>query len=127
MAALTEQEIEAMRLRAWKFHAQGRSVRWRMIRDVLAVVSVSWMTWEEIQVCMTPIWGLTRNKTRELLEEMVSIGDCQAETDDKTHELKYHLNPDRVKFWLGLQGIEGIPAGIVEVVEITRSALKSEV
>ena len=97
-----------------------------MIRDVLAVVSTSWMSLLEVQVCMTRIWGLTRNKTRELLEEMVEIGDCLAETDDKTHELKYHLHPERVKFWMGLQGVSGIPAGIVEVVAITSSAVKSE-
>ncbi|GAI23722.1 unnamed protein product [marine sediment metagenome] len=98
-----------------------------MIRDVLAVVSGSWMTLYEVQICMTRIWGLTRNKTRELLEEMVEIGDCLAETDEKTHELKYHLHPKRVKFWMGLQGCQGIPAGIVEVVAITKSAVASEV
>lgn len=75
---------------------------------------------------MVRIWGLTRKKTRELLEEMVQIGDCMFEKDETTHEMKYHLRADRATFWLGPQGVQGIPAGIVQVVETTRNAVKLE-
>jgi len=98
-----------------------------MIRDTLATVSVYWMTMEEVQTCMIRIWGLTKNKTRELLEEMVSIGDVELKKDPTTFNMLYRLKPERVKFWMGLRGASGIPAGIVEVVETTMLASKSEV
>jgi len=120
---LSASEIEHLRLISWQNRAKGRGVRWRMIRDVLAVVSSSWMTLFEVQDCLVRLWGLTRNKTREILEEMVSIGDVLVEKDEKfPHQLKYYLKPERVNFWLGPQGIPGIPAGIVQVVELTKSA-----
>lgn len=119
---LSNRETEAMKVRAWKKRAQGKGVRWRMIRDTMSVVSVYWMTSYEVETCLIRLWGLTRNKTKELLEEMVQIGDCQVEKDEKTLDLKYHLKPDSVTFWLGPEGLKGIPAGIVQVVEITRLA-----
>lgn len=122
--SLTEGEIERLRLRAWKNRAKGKGIRWRMIRDTLATVSVSWMTLWEVQMTMIRLWGLTRKKTRELLEEMVELGDVQLEKDEKTYEMKYHLNPERATYWLGPQGATGIPAGLVEAVAITRSAAK---
>ncbi|GAI13043.1 unnamed protein product [marine sediment metagenome] len=76
---------------------------------------------------MVRIWGLTRKKTRELLEEMVEIGDVQVEKDPKTGVLKYKLIQERVKFWMGNKGVLAIPVGIVQVVEITRRASESEV
>ena len=98
-----------------------------MIRDTLATVSVYWMTLDEVQTCMVRIWGLTRNKTREILEEMAEIGDVEAKKDPSSHNLIYRLRPDRVRFWMGIHGVEGIPAGIVQVVETTMLASKSEV
>jgi len=124
---MSEKELEELKVKAWGNRAKGRSVRWRMIRDTMSVVSVYWMTLSEVETCMVRIWGLTRKKTRELLEEMVSIGDCIVEKDEKTHDLRYHLKQDRVKFWLGVHGLKAIPAGIVQVVEISRSVKGLEV
>jgi len=124
---MSEREVEQQREKNWKNRARGRGVRWRMIRDTLATVSVYWMTMEEVQTCMIRIWGLTKNKTRELLEEMVSIGDVELKKDPTTFNMLYRLKPERVKFWMGLRGASGIPAGIVEVVETTMLASKSEV
>lgn len=123
---LSGREVETLRVRAWKARAKGKGVRWRMIRDCVSCISVHWMTSSEVEICMIRIWGLTRKKTRELLEEMVQIGDVQVEKDDQTKEMKYHLVPKRVNFWLGPQGIQGIPAGIVQVVEITRTVYAVE-
>ncbi|GAI06605.1 unnamed protein product [marine sediment metagenome] len=119
-------EIEAMRVRAWQNRAKGKGVRWRMIRDTLATVSVYWMTLSEVETCMVRIWGLTRKKTRELLEEGVSIGDVDTKKDPLSHNLLYKLRQERVTFWMGKRGVEGIPAGIVEVVETTILVSKSE-
>jgi len=123
---LSGREVESLRVKAWKARAKGRGVRWRMIRDCVSCVSTEWMTSSEVEVCMIRIWGLTRKKTRELLEEMVQIGDVLVEKDDKSQEMKYHLAPNRVKFWLGPQGIKGIPAGIVQVVAIMRTVFAVE-
>lgn len=123
---LSGREIETLRVKAWKARAKGKGIRWRMIRDTMSVVSASWMTLSETQDCMVRIWGLTKNKTREILEEMVGLGDCLLEKDEKTGEMMYHLAQKRVTFWLGLKGIEAIPAGIVEAVAITRDAHKLE-
>lgn len=117
---LSATEIDAMKVRAWGNRAKGRGVRWRMIRDTMSVVSVYWMTSSEVETCMTRIWGLTRKKTREILNELVEIGDVEMVKDDMK-DLKYHLKPERVNFWLGKDGVQGIPAGIVEVVETSRS------
>jgi len=76
---------------------------------------------------MVRIWGLTRNKTRELLEEMVETGDVETKKDPTSHNLLYKLRPERVTFWMGIKGSEAIPAGIVQVVETTMLASKSEV
>ena len=118
---LTGREIESLRVKAWKNRAKGKGIRWRMIRDTMSVVSASWMTLSEAQDCMVRIWGLTKNKTREILDEMVGLGDCLLEKDEDTGEMKYHLAQKRVKFWLGPRGLEAIPAGIVQAVLIIES------
>ncbi len=125
--SLTERELEQKKEKAWKLRAKGRGVRWRMIRDTLATVSVYWMNLSEVQTCMVKIWGLTRNKTRELLEEMAEIGDVETKKDPTSHNLLYKLRPEHVNYWMGLKGVEGIPAGIVQVVELTMLVSPSEV
>jgi len=125
--SLTEREIANQKEKEWRNRAKGRGVRWRMIRDTLATVSVYWMTLDEVQTCMVRIWGLTRNKTREILEEMADMGDVETKKDPSSHVLLYKLRPERVTFWMGVKGTEAIPAGIVEVVETTMLVSKSEV
>ncbi len=125
--SLTEAEVERKKVKGWSLRAKGRGIRWRMIRDVLATVSVYWMTLSEVQTCMVRIWGLTRNKTREILEEMAEMGDVETKKDPTSHNILYKLREERVKFWMGLKGVEGIPAGIVEVVETSMLASQSEV
>lgn len=124
--SLSAGEIERLRLIAWRNASKGKGIRWRLIRATMAVVSGYWMTLSEVETCMVRIWGLTRNKTREILDEMVEIGDCLFERDEKTHEMKYHLNPSRASLWLGQRVGEAIPAGIVQVVETTLDASKLE-
>lgn len=125
--SLTERELANQKEKEWRNRAKGRGVRWRMIRDTLATVSVYWMTLSEVQTCMVRIWGLTRNKTREILEELAEMGDVQVKKDPSSHNLLYKLKPERVVFWMGVRGVEAIPAGIVEVVETTMLVSKSEV
>lgn len=124
---LSIREQESLRVRGWKTRAKGKGVRWRMLRDTVSVVSGAWMTSSQVETCMIRIWGLTRKKTRELLEELVQIGDVKVEKDDRTHEMKYHLKKTSVPFWMGPEGLKAIPAGIVEAVRITLLASALEV
>jgi len=124
--SLSEPEKEELRRKGWEQRAKGRGVRWRMIRDTLATVSVYWLTLFEVQTCMVKLWGLTKNKTREILEEMVEMGDVETKKDPLTHNLLYKLKPERVVFWLGAKGTEAIPAGVVEVVETSMLVSESE-
>ena len=116
-----------MKVRAWKNRAKGKGVRWRMLRDTVSVVSSNWLTSYQVETCMIRIWGLTRKKTKELIEELVDMGDLIVEKDDKTHDMKYYLNRERARFWFGDKMIQAIPAGIVQVVELTKSASALEV
>lgn len=124
--SLSEQEKEELKRKGWTQRAKGRGVRWRMIRDTLATVSVYWLTLFEVQICMVRLWGLTKNKTREILEEMVEMGDVETKKDPQTLNLLYKLKPERVIFWMGAKGTEAIPAGVVEVVETSMLVPASE-
>jgi len=119
---LSLREQESLRVRGWKSRAKGKGVRWRMLRDTVSVVSSNWLTSYQVETCMIRIWGLTRKKTKELIDELVDMGDLLVEKDDKTHDMKYYLNRERARFWLGDQTVQAIPAGIVQVVELTKSA-----
>ena len=92
----------------------------------MSVVSAEWLTSYQVETCMIRVWGLTRKKTRELLEELVEIGDVQVEKDDKTKEMKYHLKKESVPFWMGPEGVRAIPVGIVQAVSISMRAGPSE-
>ncbi|MBA7646665.1 hypothetical protein ES703_54431 [subsurface metagenome] len=123
---LSVREQESLRVRGWKSRAKGKGVRWRMLRDTVSVVSTEWMTSYQVETCMIRIWGLTRKKTKELLEELVELGDVSVEKDDRTKDMKYHLKPESVPFWLGPQGLKAIPAGTVQVVSVSIRAKASE-
>ncbi|GAG92487.1 unnamed protein product [marine sediment metagenome] len=124
---LSVREQADMKVRAWKNRAKGKGVRWRMLRDTVSVVSSNWLTSYMVETCMIRIWGLTRKKTKELIEELVDMGDLLVEKDTKTGDMKYYLNRERARFWLGDQTLQAIPAGIVQVVELTKSVSALEV
>lgn len=124
---LSKREEESLRVKGWKARAKGKGVRWRMLRDTVSVVSSEWLTSYQVETCMIRIWGLTRKKTKELLEELTEMGDVQVEKDQRTKDMKYYLHRDSVAFWLGPQGLKAIPAGIVQVVQISKRVGPSEV
>jgi len=124
---LSIKEQADLKMRAWKNRAKGKGVRWRMLRDTVSVVSSNWLTSYQVETCMIRIWGLTRKKTKELIEELVEMGDLLVEKDEKTQDMKYYLNRERARFWLGDQMTKAIPAGLVQAVILTLSASRSEV
>lgn len=115
-------ETERLRVSAWKARAKGRTTRWRMIRDGVALLSIQWMTTSEFQIGMRRLWGLKNKTSREILEELESEGSVHQAREDKTQNFKWGATPHGVTFWIGTT--KAIPAGIAEVAALTQFAAK---
>lgn len=127
MATHSYAEVEKMKVRAWKNKAKGKGIRWRMLRDLISTISSQWLTSYQIETSMIRLWGTKRGRTREMLSELVGMGDIKTDKSLKPpFDMMYYMNQDRVNFWLGIAGLKGIPAGIVEAVSISKNARPSE-
>ncbi|GAI22996.1 unnamed protein product, partial [marine sediment metagenome] len=117
----SEREIEALCLRAWKRRAKGRPMRWRILRDMVAVLSLAWMSTFQVQIAMRRLYALKNKTTRDILEELESEKAIIQERDDKTKMFKWGSTREGVEFWIGKT--ENIPASIV-VVGATSACVK---
>ena len=115
--SLSEKEKEEMKVKAWKRRAKGHPTRWRMLRDAVALLSLTWMSTSEFQTAMRRIWALKNNTSRDMLEELEEGGDLIQDKDYKTGFYKWGSTPRGVNFWIGK--VDRIPAGIAEVVWTT--------
>jgi len=122
--ALSERETQSLVERAWRRRAKGRPMRWRILRDMVAVLSLEWMTTSQIQMAMRRLWALKNNTTRDILEELESESAIVQERDEKTQIFKWGASREGVKFWI--LGTDRIPVGIVQVASTTTLVLKSE-
>ncbi|MBA7550173.1 hypothetical protein ES705_42681 [subsurface metagenome] len=123
--ALSERETQSLIEKAWRGRARGRPMRWRILRDMVAVLSLEWMNTSQVQMAMRRLWALKNNTTRDILEELESEGAIIQERDDKTQIFKWGATREGVKFWI--LGTENIPAGVVQVVSTTSFVAKLEV
>jgi len=124
---MTHIEIDRMKVKAWKNNAKGKGIRWRMLRDLIATISTSWLNSYQVETSMIRLWGTKRKSTREMLNELVGMGDVLQEKDIQSpYEMKYYMNQERVGFWFPLGGLKAIPAGIAEAVKISMNARLSE-
>lgn len=121
---MSEREIERLRLIAWNKSAKGHGLRWKMLRDLMAIVSLAWMDTFLAQVTMRRLWGLKNRTTRDMLEELEAENSVKQELDDKMKVFKWGATQTGVDYWLKHK--TAIPAGIVEVVSTTSSVLASE-
>ncbi len=112
--------VERQRLVAWEKTARGKGLRWRILRDVVACLRLHWMTFEELSHVMLKLRGLTRNKIREMLAELQETGDLDHVLDKRIGRWVYGTTLQGAGFWIN--GTVGIPAGIVEAVQIMRHA-----
>lgn len=112
--------VERQRLVAWEKTARGKGLRWRILRDVIACLRLHWMTFEELNHVMLKLRGLTRNKLREMLAELQETGDLDYVLDKRISRWVYGTTLQGAGFWIN--GTVGIPAGIVEAVQIMRHA-----
>ena len=111
--SLSEREREALCVRAWKARAKGRPMRWRILRDVVAVLSIGWMSTFQIQIAMRRLYALKNKTTRDILEELESENSLIQEQSDMTKMFKWGATADGVAFWIGKKA--NIPASIVQV------------
>jgi len=122
--ALSERETQSLIEKAWRGRARGRPMRWRILRDVVAVLSLEWMNTSQVQMAMRRLWALKNNTTRDILEELESEGAIKQERDEKSQIYKWGATREGVKFWI--LGTENIPAGVVQVVLTTSFVAKLE-
>ena len=119
--SLSPKEIEAQKVRAWKGKAKGHPMRWRILRDGVAVLSLGWMTTGEFQIAMRRIWALKNKTSRDLLEELEEEQAVHQEKD-RTGIYKWSATRSGVKFWIG--STDRIPAGVVEVAQTILNAAR---
>nr|BAM15164.1 hypothetical protein [uncultured microorganism] len=117
--SLSDREIEALCLKAWKRRAKGRGMRWRILRDVVAVLSQAWMTTFQVQIALRRIWGVKNNTTRDMLEELETEKSVFQERYGKEKTLKWGATESGVAFWIGK--VENIPVSIAQVAEMSAS------
>lgn len=120
----SEKEIEAQRDRAWRAKARGHPMRWRILRDMVAVLSLGWMTTSQVQIAMRRIYALKNNTTRDILEELEQEKTVVQEKEDKSGLFKWGSTSSGVSFWIGKT--VNIPAGIVEVAYLSMNVNELE-
>ncbi|MBA7547098.1 hypothetical protein ES705_39500 [subsurface metagenome] len=94
-------------------------MRWRILRDVVAILSLQWMSTFQVQIAMRKLYALKNKTTRDILEELESDKSLIQERDDKSQMFKWGATREGVGFWI--LKTENIPAGIVEVALISAS------
>ena len=114
-------EVEAIKVRAWKARAKGKPMRWRILRDIVAVLSQAWMSTFQVQIAMRRLYALKNKTTRDMLEELEMEKAVEQAKDDLHPELGFRWGSTRegVSFWIGKT--ENIPAPIVVVAGISAS------
>lgn len=112
---------------AWDKSAKGRGNRWRMMRDVVATLSLRPLNLTQLQDAMMRLRGITRAKTHQMLGELERAGDVKPTSGTISGEIimGYSATSKGVHFWLP-KGRKTIPAGIVRVLPTLIPAVKSE-
>jgi len=94
-------ETERLRLAAWNKSARNRGLRWRILRDLVAVCSLRWMTTSAVQDVMMHLHGLTHQKCLTMLGELERPGSIKQERDEKDQIFKWGSTPRGVTYWIG--------------------------
>ena len=84
-----------------------------MLRDVVAILSLAWMSTFQVQIAMRRLWALKNRTTRDMLEELESEKAISQEKDERDEMYKWGATREGVAFWI--RNVEAIPAEIVVV------------
>ena len=124
MTALSvgERDTRRQALIQWRKDGKGKGLRWIMMREVVAYLSLHWMTSTQIQDAMLLHRGLTRKKTNELLGDLESTECIIQERYKEKGEYMWGATPLGVDIWLRTKKV--IPAGIVQAAQRIKDVRK---
>jgi hypothetical protein len=111
----------------WDKSAKGRGNKWRMLRDLVAILSLNAMSLMMIQDTMLRLRGLSRGKVMEMMNQLQRAGDIK-ETVGTVGGVTVHgwtTTDQGVALWLRGTRMD-IPARIVQAASTMRYAVKSE-
>ena len=94
-------------------------MRWRILRDVVAVLSLEWMSTFQVQIAMRRLWALKNKTTRDILEELEAGRSVGQVKDEETQSFMWASTLTGVAFWIG--DVESIPVSIVQVASTSAS------
>ena len=100
-------------------------MRWRILRDAVAILSLGWMTTGDFQIAMRRLWALKNKTSRDLLEELEEEKAVCQEKDQREGVYKWSATREGVKFWIGKT--DRIPASTVQVALTILNAASLEV
>lgn len=86
-------------IRRWTVRGKGKPIRWKMIRDLMACLSLAWLDTFQAQIAMRRLWGLKPNTTRDILEEL-EIENSIVQEKYHSGGFKWGATPEGVAFWV---------------------------
>ena len=99
-------------------------MRWWILRDMVAVLSLGCLSTSLVQLALRRIYALKNNTTRDILEELEQEKSIAQEKEDKSGLFKWGSTASGVSFWIGKT--VNIPAGIVEVAYLSMNVNELE-
>ena len=120
-----EIEREEKVIKAWRRKAKGKPMRWRILRAMVACLSLAWMNTSQVQIAMRRLYALKNKTTRDMLEELEEGRSVVQVREDKSQTFKWGATPDGVAFWVGKT--QRIPASIALVASTSAFVNTSEV
>lgn len=86
-------------IRRWTQRGKGKPIRWKMIRDLMACLSLAWLDTFQSQIAMRRLWGLKPGTTRDILEELELEGSV---VQEKHHSggFRWGATPEGLAFWV---------------------------
>ena len=111
----------------WDKSAKGKGNRWRMLRDIVALLSLTWMNLTMIQDTMLRHRGLSRSKVVEMLDQLERSGDIKP-VSGKIGEnviMGWSTTDQGVSFWIGGTR-RNIPVSVARVVPIIKNVRQLE-
>lgn len=119
---MSDQEKEI----AWEKSGKGRGNRWQMLRDIVALLSLRSMSVMQLQDCLLNLRGLTRNKVRELMEDLERAKAIKQVTGQVQGIVQHGwaATDFGVAYWV--KSRQGIPVRIAQVAATLDAASQTE-
>lgn len=111
---------------AWDKSAKGRGNRWRMMRDIVAVLAMRPLNLTQTQDALMRLRGITRAKTHQMMGELERAGDIKPTSGTISGEIimGYSATDKGIHYWIP-KGRKTIPVGVVRVLPTLIPAVKS--